>query len=330
MTAAVTDLLRPNTITVTQVGANKSRVVIEPLARGFGHTLGNALRRVLLSSMPGYAITQVKIEGALHEYSAIEGIKEDVIEILLNLKSLALRLDDTVEQANLVLVKSGVGPVLASDIRVEAGLVLANPNHLIAHITEPKKTLEIHLTVSKGRGYVAATQLPEETLVNVGAVALDASFCPVRLVTFDVESARVEQRTDLDKLILTVETNGSADPEELVKQAATMLHEQIGVFVDLQAGNGGHHLLARRDFDPILLRPVDDLELTVRSANCLKSEEVFLIGDLIQKTEAELLKMPNLGKKSLTEIRTILSERGFTLGTHVESWPHKPKKQKEE
>lgn len=322
MSGQIAELLRPNTVHVKQVAGNVAKVVIEPLERGFGHTLGNALRRILLSSIPGYAITEVVIEGVLHEYSSIEGVKEDVIEILLNLKSLALKLDDNVTEAELKLTKVGKGQVTAADIQVEQGLVVANPRHIIATLTDDKKAFSATLTVKRGRGYVASHQDSlEDEVVKVGALALDASYSPVRTVTFAVESARVEQRTDLDKLVLTVESNGTVDPEALIRQAATMLHQQISVFVNLEAVTDQPKYAAKPEIDPLLLRPVDDLELTVRSANCLKAEDIYYIGDLVQRTEAELLKTPNLGKKSLSEIKNVLAERGLALGIRIDNWP---------
>lgn len=323
MTTAVADLLRPNSVNVSSVGFNKSKIVIEPLERGFGHTLGNALRRIILSSIPGYSVTGVRIEGVEHEFSVLEGVREDVIEILLNLKSLPLRLADNIESAELTLSKKGEGVVTASDIKADAGLFLPNPDHVIANVTDPKREFTAYLTVSRGIGYVPANKFKEDGVIEVGFIPLDASFCPVRTVTFDVESARVEQRTDLDKLSFIVETDGTIEPERLIKLAATMLHQQISVFVDFQAVESVPAKEEKHDVDPILLRPVDDLELTVRSANCLKAEDICFIGDLVQRTEAELLKTPNLGKKSLSEIKSVLAERGLTLGIRIENWPPK-------
>ena len=321
MVNAAEELLKPRVVSVKSLTKNRSRVVLEPLERGFGHTLGNALRRILLSSIPGAAVVEVQIDGVLHEYSSIEGVKEDVVEILLNLKNLAVKLPEITTEAVLTLNKSGEGPVLAQDITVDGGAELVDPNFVIAHLTKGGK-LKMTLKVQKGRGYVAVAQrLDSDTPQTIGMMALDASFSPIRKVTYSVESARLAQRTDMDKLILEVETNGAVDPEQAVRKAATFLHEQIDAFVDLKVS--AEKTLAKDDpvFDPVLLRPVDDLELTVRSANCIKAENVHYIGDLVQRTEAELLKTPNLGKKSLSEIKTVLAERGLSLGMRLQNWP---------
>ena len=317
----VDELLTPNVIEVKSSGLHKTRVVIEPLERGFGHTLGNALRRILLSSMPGAAITEVQIDGVLHEYSTIDGVKEDVIEILLNIKNIAISLAESQREVVMTLSKKGEGPVLAGDIQHDANVAIVNPGLVLANLTSNGE-ISMTLKVTCGRGYVAATQssVGDDTQ-PIGAVALDASYSPVRRVSYAVESARVEQRTDLDKLILDIETNGTIDPEQAVRRAATLLHEQIATFVDLKEPSASELKNASSHINPVLLRPVDDLELTVRSANCLKAEDIYYIGDLVQKTETELLKTPNLGKKSLTEIKTVLAERGLSLGMRVENWP---------
>lgn len=323
MVNAAEELLKPRVVSVKSLAKNRSRVVLEPLERGFGHTLGNALRRILLSSIPGAAVVEVQIEGVLHEYSSIEGVKEDVVEILLNLKNLAVKLPDSTHEATLTLSKTGEGPVLAKDITVDGGAELVDPDFVIAHLTKGGK-LKMTLKVQKGRGYVAVAQrLDSDVPQTIGMMALDASFSPIRKVTYSVESARLAQRTDMDKLILEVETNGAVDPEQAVRKAATFLHEQIAAFVDLKVS--AEKASAKDDpvFDPVLLRPVDDLELTVRSANCIKAENVHYIGDLVQRTEAELLKTPNLGKKSLSEIKTVLAERGLSLGMRLQNWPPK-------
>jgi len=295
--------------------------VLEPLERGFGHTLGNALRRILLSSIPGCAVTAVEIEGVLHEYSAIEGVQEDVMEIMLNLKGLALQMHNR-EEATLRLNKKGPGQVTAGDITLDHDVEVINPDYVIANLTKDGE-LRMTLKVEMGRGYEPATlRVPsdEESKV-IGALQLDASFTPVYRVAYNVEAARVEQRTDLDKLIIEIETNGTLDPEEAIRRAATILQDQLSVFVDLQGKEEVEQERPEADIDPILLRPVDDLELTVRSANCLKAESIYFIGDLIQRTEVELLKTPNLGKKSLTEIKDVLASRGLSLGMRLENWP---------
>ncbi len=321
MQIAVNEFLTPRHIDVTENSPNHARVVLEPLERGFGHTLGNALRRILLSSMAGCAVTEVEIDGVLHEYSDIEGVREDVIEILLNLKNIAIVMHGK-DQAVLSLSKKGPGPVTAGDIQVDHDIEVMNPEHVIANITG-SAALNMRLTVARGRGYQPADtrRQDEDESRAIGRLQLDASFSPVRRLSYSVESARVEQRTDLDKLVLELETNGTIDPEEAIRRAATILQQQLAVFVDLEAEKQSSPEQKEEAIDPVLLRPVDDLELTVRSANCLKAENIYYIGDLIQRTEVELLKTPNLGKKSLTEIKDVLASRGLSLGMRLENWP---------
>ena len=321
MQGKVTEFLKPRIVDVQSVNDRTAKVVLEPLERGFGHTLGNALRRILLSSIPGCAVTAVEIEGVLHEYSAIEGVQEDVMEIMLNLKGLALQMHNR-EEATLRLNKKGPGQITAGDITLDHDVEVINPDYVIANLTKDGE-LRMTLKVEMGRGYEPATlRVPsdEESKV-IGALQLDASFTPVYRVAYNVEAARVEQRTDLDKLIIEIETNGTLDPEEAIRRAATILQDQLSVFVDLQGKEEVEQERPEADIDPILLRPVDDLELTVRSANCLKAESIYFIGDLIQRTEVELLKTPNLGKKSLTEIKDVLASRGLSLGMRLENWP---------
>jgi len=321
MQTAVNDFLTPRHIDVTENSVTHARVVLEPLERGFGHTLGNALRRILLSSMAGCAITEAEIDGVLHEYSEIEGVREDVIEILLNLKGVAVVMHGK-DQAVLTLSKKGPGVVTAGDIQVDHDIEIKNPDHVIANITGDTE-LSMRLTVARGRGYQPADtrQRDDDESRAIGRLQLDASFSPVRRVAYTVDSARVEQRTDLDKLILDLETNGTLDPEEAIRRAATILQQQLAVFVDLEGEKQAQPEEKEEAIDPVLLRPVDDLELTVRSANCLKAENIYYIGDLIQRTEVELLKTPNLGKKSLTEIKDVLASRGLSLGMRLENWP---------
>lgn len=321
MQTAVNEFLTPKNIDVTELGPMRARVVLEPLERGFGHTLGNALRRILLSSMPGCAVTEVEIAGVQHEYSAIEGVQEDVIEILLNIKEIAVVMHGK-DSTTLTLRKRGPGPVTAGDIQLDHDVEVKNPGLLIANITSDIE-LDIRLTVSRGRGYqpADARMKDEEETRAIGKLQLDASYSPVKRLAYSVESARVEQRTDLDKLVLDLETNGTIDPEEAIRRAATILQQQLAVFVDLEGEKEAEPEKKEDQIDPILLRPVDDLELTVRSANCLKAENIYYIGDLIQRTEVELLKTPNLGKKSLTEIKDILASRGLSLGMRLENWP---------
>lgn len=321
MQTSVNEFLTPRTIDVTEYSPTHAKVVLEPLERGFGHTLGNALRRILLSSMSGSAIVEVEIDGVLHEYSSIEGVQEDVIEILLNLKDVAIVLHDK-DEVTLTLKKKGKGVVTAGDIQVDNSTEIMNPEHVIANITG-KAELNMQLHVVSGRGYQPANTRAndEEETSAIGRLQLDATFSPVRRVSYVVDSARVEQRTDLDKLVLDLETDGTLDPEESIRRAATILQQQLAVFVDLESESLSEPAEKEEEVDPILLRPVDDLELTVRSANCLKAESIYYIGDLIQRTEVELLKTPNLGKKSLTEIKDVLASRGLSLGMRLENWP---------
>ena len=312
--------LKPRIIDVQNISPFHARLTMEPFERGYGHTLGNALRRTLLSSMPGYAATEVKMAGVLHEYSTIDGVQEDVVDILLNLKGVVLKMHGR-DEAMLTLKKSGEGVVTAGDIEQQHDVEIVNPDHVIAHLAAGGK-LDMQIKVEQGRGYIAATsrKLVDEGR-SVGSIMLDASFSPVRRVSYSVESARVEQRTDLDKLIMDIETNGAIEPEEAVRYAARILVEQLSVFADLKGMPALIEEKKATQIDPVLLRPVDDLELTVRSANCLKAENIYYIGDLIQRTETELLKTPNLGRKSLNEIKEVLASRGLTLGMKLENWP---------
>jgi DNA-directed RNA polymerase subunit alpha len=317
-------LLKPRLVEVVSKTPNHSRIVIEPLERGFGHSLGNALRRVLLSTIPGCAVTDVEIEGVLHEYTTIEGVQEDVIDILLNLKKLAVILHSK-DEVELVISKNGAGCVTAADIKLPHDVEIINPELVIANLTQAG-VLNMKMRVRRGRGYepVSVRKLNADHNAIIGALQLDASFSPIVKVAYQVESTRVEQRTNLDKLVIELETNGTVDPEATIKMAATILHDQLSVFVDFEKVNdqvAEDEVLVEEVFDPVLLRPVDDLELTVRSANCLKAENIFYIGDLIQRTEVELLKTPNLGKKSLTEIKDILALKGLSLGMRLENWP---------
>ena len=322
MASALNEMLKPRIVDVQSVNARTAKIVIEPLNRGFGHTLGNALRRVLLSSMTGSAITEVEIENVLHEYTTLEGVQEDVTDILLNLKSLAINMHAR-DEATLTVNKRGPGEVLARDILLDHDVEIVDPDFHIASLSDNGE-LNMTLRVSKGRGYQPSTvrESSEESDSAIGRLKLDASFSPVRRCAYEVQSARVEQQTDLDKLILTIETNGTIDPEFAVKEAAGILRSQLAVFVDISADDVQEASQTDAvEIDPILLRSIDDLELTVRSANCLKAESIYYIGDLIQRTEVELLKTPNLGKKSLTEIKDVLAARGLSLGMRLENWP---------
>jgi DNA-directed RNA polymerase subunit alpha len=327
MADAVGDFLKPRIVKVEPVDGRRShaRISLEPLERGFGHTLGNALRRILLSSMSGCAVTEVEIQGVLHEYTTLEGVQEDVLEILLNLKELAISLEGK-DEATFTLSKHGPGPVTAGDISLDHTAEVANPDLVIANLTGDGE-LSMTLTVRRGRGYEPATQREAESGDErpIGKLPLDASFSPVRRVAIDVQSARVEQRTNLDRLVIDLETNGTIDPKGAIQRSAAILLDQLSSFVALEGTQpekeGDDAEPDQPPIDPILLRPVDDLELTVRSANCLKAENIYLIGDLIQRTEVELLKTPNLGKKSLTEIKDVLATRGLSLGMRLENWP---------
>ena len=315
------EFLTPKHIQVDQVSDTRATVILEPLERGFGHTLGNALRRILLSSMPGCAITEVEIDGVLHEYSTIEGVQEDVIEILLNLKGVAVKLNSS-DEAELSIDKSGSGVVTAGDFQLDHDVEIANPDHVIAHLNE-SGSLKLSAKVGRGRGYEPADirMADDEEGRVIGSLLLDASYSPILRVSYNVDSARVQQRTDLDKLIIDMESNGTLSPEEAIRRAATILQQQVSIFVDLEREKEPEIPEEEDQIDPVLLRPVDDLELTVRSANCLKAESIYYIGDLIRRTEVELLKTPNLGKKSLTEIKDVLASRGLSLGMRLESWP---------
>ncbi|MBL4763322.1 MAG: DNA-directed RNA polymerase subunit alpha [Gammaproteobacteria bacterium] len=320
MSENLPDLFKPRQVSVDTISSTHSKVALEPLERGFGHTLGNALRRILLSSIPGCAITEVEIEGVLHEYSTIEGIQEDVIDVLLNLKGVAIIMHSRTE-ATLTLNKKGEGPVTAGDIEIDHDVEIMNPDYVIANMTK-KGSLNMTLKVVKSRGYEPASQRRSaDDDAPIGALLLDAAFSPIRRVAYSVESARVEQNTNLDRLIIDLETNGTIDPEETIRMAANILHDQLSIFVNLENVGDQPEEEPEPEIDPILLRPVDDLELTVRSANCLKAENVYYIGDLIQCTEVELLKTPNLGKKSLTEIKDVLASYGLSLGMRLENWP---------
>lgn len=319
MQGLVSEFLKPSIVNVQVHNERHAEVTLEPLERGFGHTLGNALRRILLSSMSGCAVVEAEIEGVLHEYSSIEGVQEDVIDILLNLKGLAFRMHAR-DEAILTLEKSGEGPVTAADIALDHDVEIVNPDHVIAHLTK-KGSLKMTLKVQSGRGYEPSNTRQTDADRAIGKLQLDASFSPVERVAYTVESARVEKRTNLDKLVINLETDGSLDPEQAIRTAATILQDQLSTFVDLESREEATAKSEEPEVDPILLRPVDDLELTVRSANCLKAEQIYYIGDLIQCTEVELLKTPNLGKKSLTEIKSVLATKGLSLGMRLENWP---------
>ncbi|HEY1059181.1 DNA-directed RNA polymerase subunit alpha [Limnobacter humi] len=314
-------LLKPRIVEVESVGHSAAKIVMEPFERGYGHTLGNALRRVLLSSMIGYAPTEVSIAGVVHEYSTLDGVQEDVVDLLLNLKGIVFKLESR-DVVTVTLKREVEGVVTAGDIELPHDVQVLNPDHVIAHLSQGGK-LDMQIKVEKGRGYVPGTvrRFPDEPSKAIGRIVLDASFSPVKRVSYSVESARVEQRTDLDRLVMFIDTNGVLSPEEAIRLAARILVEQLSVFAALENTAEPEAVSRAPQVDPILLRPVDDLELTVRSANCLKAENIYYIGDLIQRTENELLKTPNLGRKSLNEIKEVLAARGLTLGMKLENWP---------
>lgn len=337
---SVNNLLKPRSIEVETAEGNpySATVTMEPFETGYAHTLGNALRRVLLSSMIGYAPTEAQIAGVVHEYSQIDGVKEDVVDILLNVKGVIFKLENR-DEVTVTLRKEGTGPVTAADFDLPHDCQILNPDHVIANLSGGK--LDMQIKVEKGRGYQPGDMRAlkdDYSKATIGKIIMDASFSPVLRVAYKVENARVEQRTDLDKLVLSVDTNGAILPEEAVRQAAHILQDQLSVFggiatigiepvVPVQA----QPVIPQQQeipvvkpqppVVPILRRPVDDLELTVRSANCLKAENIYYIGDLIQRTENELLKTPNLGRKSLNEIKEVLGTHGLTLGMKLDNWP---------
>jgi DNA-directed RNA polymerase subunit alpha len=314
-------LLKPRIVEVESLGPNSAKIVMEPFERGYGHTLGNGLRRVLLSSMIGYAPTEVSIAGVVHEYSTLDGVQEDVVDLLLNLKGVVFKLESR-DVVTVILKRDVEGLVTAGDIELPHDVTVLNPEHVIANLSKGGK-LDMQIKVEKGRGYVPGSvrRFPDEPSKAIGRIVLDASFSPVKRVSYTVESARVEQRTDLDRLVMCIDTNGVLSPEEAIRLAARILVEQLSVFAALENTSEPEAVSRAPQVDPILLRPVDDLELTVRSANCLKAENIYYIGDLIQRTENELLKTPNLGRKSLNEIKEVLAARGLTLGMKLENWP---------
>ena len=312
------EFLKPRQIDVDALSATRAKVFMEPFERGFGYTLGNALRRILLSSMNGFAPTEVVINGALHEYSTLDGVQEDVVDILLNIKGVVFKLQGR-DSVQVSLNKSGSGVVTAADLELPHDVEVINPEHVICRLSDNGK-IELTITVEKGRGYQTVSSRNDDHK-QIGAIHLDANFSPVHRVSFEVQAARVEQRTDLDCLVLDIETNGAIDPEEAVRRAARILIDQMSVFADLEGTPVEESKEEAPPIDPILLRPVDDLELTVRSANCLKAEDIYYIGDLIQRTETELLKTPNLGRKSFNEIKEVLASKGLTLGSKLDVWP---------
>ena len=315
----IKDFLTPTEIVVEESGPTRSKIVLEPLEQGFGHTLGNALRRIILSSMPGTAVSEVKIDGVLHEYSTIEGVQEDVIDILLNLKDLSVRLTE-VEDAELTVSKSGSGTVTAADIKLPNGVEIINPDHHIATLNT-EGSINMTMRVTRGRGFVPVKPLDEDEGQETGLLRLDATYSPIKRVTYQVDNARVEQRTNLDRLTVDIDTDGTLEAEEILRISATILQHQLSAFAELGRLEEVIEEKEEAKIDPIMLRPVDELELTVRSANCLKAENIHYIGDLVTRMESDLLRTPNLGKKSLNEIKEVLLSRGLSLGLILDNWP---------
>jgi DNA-directed RNA polymerase subunit alpha len=316
------ELIKPQKLDV-QPGRRpdrQARVVVEPLERGFGVTLGNSLRRVLLSSLQGSAITGVQIDGVLHEFSSIGGVREDVTDIVLNLKTLGIKLHG--DHAKRMTLKAE-GPCVVTASMIEAGhdVEIMDPDHVICHV-DRGGSLAMELTVTNGKGYVPASLLKSED-APIGLIAVDAVYSPVRKVAYRVENARVGQQTDYDKLTMELETDGSVSPEDAVALAARILQDQLQLFINFEEprAEGAADRRPELPFNPHLLRKVDELELSVRSANCLKNDNIIYIGDLVQKTEAEMLRTPNFGRKSLNEIKEVLTSMGLGLGMEVPGWP---------
>lgn len=319
MQGSARDFLKPKLIESVSLSNNRSKIVLEPLERGFGHTLGNALRRILLSSISGNAISSVAIEGVKHEFSSLSGVREDLLDILLNLKEVAVSLGSS-EHVEVVVEKQGPGVVTVADIAENsAEITVYNPEKIIATLAEGA-TLSMRLFITTGIGYDSALQR-DQSDIPVGHLALDANYSPIKEVSFNVEAARLGQNANLDKLNIELLTDGSVSGENAIKRAATILKEQLSSFIELELVEEEPAQPTSDDFAPILLSAVDELELTVRSANCLKAEQIYYIGDLVQKTEQDLLRTPNLGKKSLNEIKEVLTEKKLELGTIIENWP---------
>ena len=330
------ELLKPTAVDVAvdEKNPNLATITLEPFERGYGHTLGNALRRILLASIPGFAPTESQISGIVHEYCQIDGVMEDVVDILLNLKGVIFKLEGR-EEVSLMLRKEGVKgettEVTAADFDLPHDVTILNPDHVIAHLSGGR--LEMQVKVEKGRGYqpgnVRALEEDRGSRAQIGRLIMDASFSPILRVAYSVSPARVGQRTDLDKLQLEILTNGIITPEAALRESVRILQDQLTVFGSITTETAGKAEEVVEEagannpppLDPVLMRPVDDLELTVRSANCLKAENIYYIGDLIQRTENELLKTPNLGRKSLNEIKEVLAAHGLTLGMKLENWP---------
>jgi len=315
-------LIKPNKLNI-EAGVDSARiatVVAEPLERGFGLTLGNALRRVLLSSLQGAAVTAIQIDGVLHEFSSIQGVREDVTDIVLNIKSLALRMHSDGPK-RMMLTAKGPGEVTAAKIETGHDIEVMNPDLVICTL-DRGATLNMELTVETGKGYVAAS-MNRPADAPIGLIPIDSVYSPVRKVSYKVENTRVGQVTDYDKLSMTLETNGTVTPEDAVALAARILQDQLQLFINFEEPRAQVEQEAASDlpFNKNLLRKVDELELSVRSANCLKNDNIVYIGDLVQKSEAEMLRTPNFGRKSLNEIKEVLSQMGLHLGMEISNWP---------
>ena len=316
------ELIKPKKLDIVLSEASRkvATVVAEPLERGFGQTLGNSLRRVLLSSLQGAAITSIHIDGVLHEFSSIPGVREDVVDIVLNVKDIAVKMQgDGVKR--LVLKRKGPGAVIAGDIQTTGDIQILNPNLVICTLDEGAD-LRIEFTVTTGKGYVPADRNRAEDS-PIGLLPIDSMFSPVKKVSYRVEATREGQDLDKDKLTMSIETNGAMSPEDALAYAARILQDQLAVFVNFEEPRReeAQHAIPELAFNPALLKKVDELELSVRSANCLKNDNITYIGDLIQKTEGEMLRTPNFGRKSLNEIKEVLAQMGLHLGMEVTGWP---------
>lgn len=314
------ELIKPNKVEFASSGRTKVNLTAEPLERGFGLTLGNALRRVLLSSLRGAAVTAVQIDGVLHEFSSIPGVREDVTDIVLNIKEIAIKMDGD-DSKRMVVRKQGPGVVTAGDIQTVGDIEILNPNHVICTLDDGAE-IRMEFTVNNGKGYVPADRNRSED-APIGLIPVDSLYSPVKKVSYKVENTREGQVLDYDKLTMSIETNGSITGEDAVAFAARILQDQLGVFVnfDEPQKESEEETVAELAFNPALLKKVDELELSVRSANCLKNDNIVYIGDLIQKTEAEMLRTPNFGRKSLNEIKEVLASMGLHLGMEVPAWP---------
>ncbi|MGU3576268.1 DNA-directed RNA polymerase subunit alpha [Brucellaceae bacterium C25G] len=315
------ELIKPNKVEFLTSGSNThATVVAEPLERGYGLTLGNALRRVLLSSLRGAAVTAVQIDGVLHEFSSIPGVREDVTDIVLNIKEIAIRMEGEGPK-RMVVRKEGPGVVTAGDIQTVGDVEILNPGHVICTLDEGAE-IRMEFTVNTGKGYVPADRNRAED-APIGLIPVDSLYSPVRKVSYKVENTREGQVLDYDKLTLNIETNGAVTGEDAVAYAARILQDQLAIFVNFEEPQkeAPQEQEAELAFNPALLKKVDELELSVRSANCLKNDNIVYIGDLIQKTEAEMLRTPNFGRKSLNEIKEVLASMGLHLGMEIPTWP---------